>query len=294
MDILHEIYNSLSTRELASITLLGLFLIWSIHYARVRVSVLQAIKILFSSKVLTIILMLYGWIFFACYIMNLIGIWDNQYIKDVILFALSTIPILIKITDYKSQQDFGILIIEQIKYTAFISVYLNLYTLGYLCEILLQFSICIIVLMKSVIELQNEKDNATKQLYGCLNKCNIAFGYFILLFLLYQTCIHPLAYTLEMILIGIALPFIFTIIVTPYLYCFTIYGSYEMWFTRLKRSVCDEKIEYVKRRNLLIRHCGLNLRKLKYFEKHIQLFMIRDYDEFLQAVHICELGYRKV
>lgn len=238
--------------------------------------------------------MLYGWIFFACYIMNLIGIWDNQYIKDVILFALSTIPILIKITEYKSQHDFGLLIIAQIKYAAFISVYLNIYTFGFWWEILLQLSMCIIVLMKSVIELQNEKDNATKQLYGCLNKCNIAFGYFILLFLLYQTCIHPLAYTLEMILIGIALPFIFTIIVTPFLYCLTIYGSYERWFIRLKRSVCDEKIEYVKRRNLLIRHCGLNLRKLKYIEKHIQLFMIRDYDEFLQAVHICELGYRKV
>ena len=294
MDILYEIYNSLSTRELASITLLGLFLIWMVCYRSVRTSILQILNSIFSPKILIIILMLYGWIFFACYIINLIGIWDNQYIKDVILFALSTTLVLMKVIEYKSQQDFGILIIEHIKYATFISVYLNLYTLGYLCEILLQFSICITVLMKSVIELQNEKDNATKQLYGCLNKCNIAFGYFILLFLLYQTCIHPLAYTLEMILIGIALPFIFTIIVTPYLYCFTIYGSYEMWFTRLKRSVCDEKIEYVRRRNLLIRHCGLNLRKLKYFEKHVQLFMIRDYNEFLQAVHICELVYRKV
>ena len=238
--------------------------------------------------------MLYGWIFFACYIINLIGLWDNQYIKDVILFSLSTTLVLMKVTEYKSQQDFGILIIEHIKYAAFISVYLNLYTLGYLCEILLQFSICIIVLMKSVIELQNEKYNATKQLYGCLNKCNIAFGYFILLFILYQTCIHPLAYTLEMILIGIALPIIFTIIVTPYLYCFTIYGSYEMWFIRLKRSVCDEKIEYVRRRNLLIRHCGLNLRKLKYFEKRIKLFAICDYNEFLQTIKACELEYRKV
>lgn len=294
MDILYEIYDSLSTRELASITLLGLFLIWMVCYRSVRTSILQILNSIFSPKILIIILMLYGWIFFACYIINLIGLWDNQYIKDVILFSLSTTLVLMKVTEYKSQQDFGILIIEHIKYAAFISVYLNLYTLGYLCEILLQFSICIIVLMKSVIELQNEKYNATKQLYGCLNKCNIAFGYFILLFILYQTCIHPLAYTLEMILIGIALPFIFTIIVTPYLYCFTIYGSYEMWFIRLKRSVCDEKIEYVRRRNLLIRHCGLNLRKLKYFEQRIKLFAICDYNEFLQTIKVCELEYRKV
>lgn len=294
MDILYEIYNSLSTRELASITLLGLFLIWIVCYSSVRTSILQILNSIFSPKILIIILMLYGWIFFACYIINLIGLWNNQYIKDVVLFALSTTLVLMKVTGYKSQHDFVLLIVAQIKYAAFISVYLNLYAFGYWWEILLQLSMCIIVVMKSEIERQNKQANTTKQLYGCLDNCYAMFGYFILLFLLYQTYINPLAHTLEMLLTGVMLPFVLTMIVTPYLYCYTIYGSYEMWFARLKRSVCDEKIEYVRRRNLLIRHCGLNLRKLKYFEKHIQLFMIRDYDEFMQAVHICELGYRKV
>lgn len=294
MDILYEIYNSLSTREMASITLLGLFLIWMVCYRSVRTSILQILNSIFSPKILIIILMLYGWIFFACYIINLIGLWDNQYIKDVVLFALSTTLVLMKVTEYKSQHDFGLLIIAQIKYAAFISVYLNIYTFGFWWEILLQISMCIIALIKSVIERQNKKVNTTKKLYGCLDNFYVMFGYCILFFLLYQTYINPLAHTLEMLLIGVMLPFVLTMIVTPYLYIFTIYGAYEMWFIRFKRSVCDKKIEYVRRRNLLIRHCGLNLRKLKYFEKHIQLFMIRDYDEFLQAVHICELGYRKV
>ena len=157
MDILYEIYNSLSTRELASITLLGLFLIWMVCYRSVRTSILQILNSIFSPKILIIILMLYGWIFFACYIINLIGVWDNQYIKDVILFALSTTLVLMKVTEYKSQYDFGLLIIAQIKYAAFISVYLNLYTFGYWWEILLQLSMCIIVLMKSKMSYKTKK-----------------------------------------------------------------------------------------------------------------------------------------
>ena len=120
------------------------------------------------------------------------------------------------------------------------------------------------------------------------------FGYCILFFLLYQTYINPLAHTLEMLLIGVMLPFVLTMIVTPYLYIFTIYGAYEMWFIRLRLSIHDEKTEYVRRRRLLIRYCGLNLRKIKYFQQHIRLSVMCDYDEFLQAVQICELGYRKV
>lgn len=294
MDILNEIYNSLSTRELASITLLGLFLIWMVCYRSVRTSILQILNSIFSPKILIIILMLYGWIFFACYIINLIGLWDNQYIKDVILFALSTTLVLMKVIEYKSQYDFGLLIIAQIKYAAFISVYLNIYTFGYWWEILLQLSMCITVLMKSKIELQNEKDNATKQLYGCLDNFYVMFGYCILFFLLYQTYINPLAHTLEMLLIGVMLPFVLTMIVTPYLYIFTIYGAYEMWFIRLRLSIHDEKTEYVRRRRLLIRYCGLNLRKIKYFQQHIRLSVMCDYDEFLQAIQICELEYRKV
>ena len=294
METLYLIYSSISSRELASITLLGLFLLWSIRSVNVRKSIIQVLKCLFVPKLIASILLLYVLIAIVCLIIYRLGYWHIMYAKEVVIFAFSSIPILMEVINYSTQREFGQLIIRQIKFATLISVYVNLYTLSYCWELIIQFSMCLLVLMKDTIERQNKQDNVTKQLYGCLNKCDIMFGYFILLFLLYQTCINPLAYTLEMLLISVVLPFIFTTIVIPYLYCFTIYGSYEMWFIRLKRSVCDEKIEYVRRRNLLIRHCGLNLRKLKYFEKHIQLFMIRDYGEFLQAVHICELGYRKV
>lgn len=294
MEILYLICSSISSRELASMTLLGLFLLWSMRSINVRKSIVQVLKCLFAPKLIASILLLYVLIVIACLIIYILGYWHIMYTKEVVLFAFSSIPLLMEVTNYSTQREFRQVIVRQIKFATLISVYVNLYTLSYWWEMIIQFSMCLLVLMKDTIERQNKQDNTTKQLYGCLNKCDIMFGYFMLLFLLYQTCTNPIAYTLEMLLISVVLPFILTTIVTPYLYCFTIYGSYEMWFARLKRSVCDEKIEYVRRRNLLIRHCGLNLRKLKYFEKHIQLFMIRDYNEFLQAVHICELGYRKV
>lgn len=294
METLHLIYSSISSRELASMTLLGLFLLWSMRSISVRKSIIQVIKSLFAPKLIVSILLLYLWIAIACLIIYMLGCWNVMYIKEVILFALLAIPLLMDITHYSSQQEFGQLIVRQIKYAAFISVYANLYTLNYWCEIILQFTMCMVVLMKAEIERQNKQDYTTKQLSGCLYKCDVIYGYFILIFLLYQTCINPITLTLEMLLIGVALPFILTIIATPYLYCFSVYGSYEMWFIRLKRSVNDEKVEYAKRKKLLLKHCWLNLRKLKYFEQRIKLFMIRDYKEFQQIVQLCEFEYRNI
>ena len=294
METLYLIYSSISTRELASMTLLGLFLLWSMRSISVRNSMVQIIKNLFAPKLIASILLLYTWIVFACFIIYMLGYWSVMYTKEVIIFAFLAIPLLMEITRYSSQQEFGQLIVRQIKYAAFISVYINLYTLNYWHEIILQFSLCLIVLMKAKLERQNRQDNATKRLSSCLYKCDVIYGYFILIFLLYQTYINPISHTLEMLLIGIALPFILTIIVTPYLYCFSVYGLYETWFIRLKRSVDDDKIEYAKRKNLLLKHCMLNLRKLKYFEQRIKLFMIRDYEEFKQVVQSCEFEYRSM
>lgn len=290
MSVLQAIYYSLSTRELASITLLGLFLIWAMRSGCVRRSMLQVIKSIFAHKVLTIISILCGWIVFVCHILYLLRMWDIHYIKDVILFAISTIPLLIKTIDYKSQYDFGTLIVEQVKYAAFISVYVNLYTLSYWLEILLQLSLALLILMKTTIERQNTRSD--KQLYGCLNRCNTFIGYFIVVFLIYQTCTHPLTSTLEMLLIGVTLPFILTIFITPFLYLITIYGAYEVWFIRLKYSVNHNQFDYSVRKKLLLKYCKLNLKKIKFFEQYVKLFLIKDNCEFIKIVQDCNFEYK--
>ena len=131
MEILYLICSSISSRELASMTLLGLFLLWSIRSINVRKNIVQVLKCLFAPKLIASILLLYVVIVIACLIIYILGYWHIMYTKEVVLFAFSSIPLLMEVTNYSTQWEFRQVIVRQIKFATLISVYVNLYTLSY-------------------------------------------------------------------------------------------------------------------------------------------------------------------
>lgn len=278
-------------RELASITLLGLFMLWSIRSSDVRSSIFNLIKSFFAHKILLTIVVLYICITIACYIIYLIGFWKVEYTKDTIIYSLATIPLLWKTIQYRSQQEFKQLIVNQVKWSAFISVYLNLYTFNYWLELIFQFVICFLILTIGTVERQNKIDKESKQLLGCLNTINTILYITLLIFVIYQTCTHSFTETLNILLQGIILPLILTIFIIPYLYLFTIYCTYELWFLRLNISVNNDKIEYLTRKKLLLKTCKINLNRIRYIEQHLQLFMIKNNSDFIQKVNHYKLKY---
>lgn len=293
MQLLHAIYDALSARELASITLLGLsFLLFLLLNKGVRTSVIDIIKLLFHPKILTPILLLYGCIATVCYILYCYGLWNNEYVKDIIFYALTAVPLMMDVVKYKSQQDFGKLVLKQVKLTVFISVYLNVYTFSYWCEILLQLVLCMLVMLVTALERQDCQDNASKLTYGCLNKCIALIGWIIFIFVFYQMLTHPILYSLNMLIQGIAIPLALTIVICPYLYLLTVCSTYETWFMRLKWSVKQNITDYRERKILLLKNCRINLNKIKYFEGHIKLFAIEDNSEFAEIVHRCNIEYK--
>lgn len=238
MQLLHAIYDALSARELTSITLLGLpFLLFLLLNKGVRTSVIDITKLLFHPKILTPILLLYGCIATACYILYCNGLWNNEYAKDILFYALTAVPLMKDVVKYKSQQEFGKLVLKQVKLTVFISVYLNVYTFSYWCEILLQLVLCMLVMLVIALERQDCQDNVSKLTYGCLNKCIALIGWIIFIFVFYQMLTHPILYSLNMLIQGIAIPLALTIVICPHLYLLTVYSTYETWFMRLRWSV---------------------------------------------------------
>jgi len=246
---------------------------------------------LFAPKILLTIVILYICITIACYIIYLIGFWKIEYTKDTIFYSLATIPLLWKVIQYGSQQEFKQLIIKQVKWSAFISVYLNLYTFNYWLELILQFVICSLILTIGEVERQNKIDKESNQLLGCLNTINAILSITLLIFVVYQTFTHPFAETLNILLQGIILPLILTISIVPYLYLFTIYCTYELWFLRLNLSVNNDKSEYMSRKDLLLKTCKINLNRIRYIEQHLQLFMIKNSSDFIQKVNHYKLKY---
>ena len=99
---------------------------------------------------------------------------------------------------------------------------------------------------------------------------------------------------MEVFLQSVALPIILTIAIIPYLYLVTIYSTYEVWFVRLYWSVGKNKEECKLRKKILFHACGLNLHKIRFFEKHIKLFMLESNTEFTSAVQQCNIDYRAI
>ena len=293
-NILQNIFQSLSNRELASMTLIGLLSLYFILFKSDRKSTYQVIKTILSPKILIPYSLLSLCIIAMCYMLQLVGMWRNEYLKDVILYSFTAFPLLMEVISYSSQQEFGQLVFKQVKYSALISAYLNIYTLGYIGELLLQFVLCFLSLSVAIVQVQSKQDQSSEQLLGCFNKVNMILGFAIIIFMLYQTYTHPIGSTLSMFLQSVALPTILTITIVPYLYMFTIYCAYDQWFVRLYYSVNKNKNEYRLRKKMLFHTCKINLHKIRYFEEHLKLFMFDSSQDFIFAIQQCDLEYQNI
>ncbi|MEE1301540.1 MAG: hypothetical protein UHD64_02055, partial [Bacteroidales bacterium] len=209
-NILQNIFQSLSNRELASMTIIGLLSLYCISFKSVK-STYQVIKTILSPKILIPYSLLSLCIIAMCYMLQLVGMWRNEYLKDVILYSFTAFPLLMEVISYSSQQEFGQLVFKQVKYSALISTYLNIYTLGYLGELLLQSVLCFLSVSIATIQVQKKQDQSSEQLLGCFNKTNVILGFAILIFMLYQTFTHPIGSIVSMFLQSVALPTILTI-----------------------------------------------------------------------------------
>ena len=293
-DLSQNIFQSLSNRELASMTLIGLLSLYFISFQSIRKSSYQVIKTMLSPKILIPYSLLSLCIIVLCYMLQLVGMWRIEYLKDVILYSFTAFPLLMEVISYSSQQEFGQLVFKQVKYSALISAYLNIYTLGYIGELLLQFVLCLLSLSVAIVQVQRKQDQSSEQLLGCFNKINMILGFAIIIFMLYQTYTHPIGSTLSMFLQSVALPTILTITIVPYLYMFTIYCAYDQWFVRLYYSVNKNKNEYRLRKKMLFHTCKINLHKIRYFEEHLKLFMFDSSQDFIFAIQQCDLEYQNI
>lgn len=289
-DILQNIFYALSNRDLASITIIGVFSIYFMSFKSIRQGTFQIIKTTLSPKIIIPYSLQILCIIFACYILHLVGMWRTEYLKDVIYYSVAAFPLLWQVIKFSSQQDFSNLLLKQVKFSALMSAYLNIYTFGYIAELVLQTFFVVSVFITLEIQ-RNQKNVSSIKLLGCIDKSKVILGIGIFIFVLYKTFTQSTILIMEGFLQSVALPIILTIAIIPYLYLVTIYSTYEVWFVRLYWSVGKNKEECKLRKKILFHACGLNLHKIRYFEKHIKLFMLESNTEFTSAVQQCNIDY---
>ncbi len=180
----------------------------------------ECIKILFSRQLLIPIVGLWTIIGIVCYVLYLLNIWSIMYLKDVILYSCTAIPLSFTAIKYSKQEEFKYIVFQQIQYTTIVAVYLNTYTLTYWYELILQSLLCFLSILIVMLETQHKTDDNSKQLLGCFSASNLTITLFLIGYVLYSTFTHPIVITLERMVQGIMLPLILTIAINSVLNVF--------------------------------------------------------------------------
>lgn len=288
MNILNILYNSFTTRELASITLVVAFALYIVRFREIRNSIWQTIKACFIKPIIINVSILFSIVVVVCYGIDKCGYWKTEYLKDVIVYSFAAIPLLWKILKYSTRYAFADLIFENIKYAAIISIYLNMYCCSYIVELLWQSSLTISSLLLTTLETNKEQNTSA---YSFISRVSAFLGYIALGYVIYRSFAMPLSYTAETLLVSIGLPLVLTAFIAPYLYIYSVCAAYESWFVIITLRTSN-KIERLKRKLKLIMVCKCSLDKITYIRNRIRLYMYdENYESFARCVNASNLCY---
>lgn len=288
MGFVYDIYTSLSTRELATITLIIAFLTWGLSIKGFRHSIWEIIKICLYKQLVISAGILFSIIIGGCYFLHTLGYWEACYTKDVILYSFAALPLLFKVIKHRTQYAFEDMVFENITSAAFISAYLNIHTCNYFAE--LAWQILFLIYSLSTLSLEIKRESHTP-LYISFQRVKAFLIVLLLIYVAYRTFTTPLRDSVEMLSVSIGLPLILTIFISPYLYLYALCATYESWFTNLIIRT-DDRRDRIRKGIKLICVCGLNLDKVSYLRHRIKQFIYgASYEEFSSCVDMCNIHY---
>lgn len=289
------ILSALTNREIAIV--LWCFIVggYFLCNADRRKLVAQLLRCLYNYKLLLSRVFLYviiGLITFTLYKYDVLT--RISTIKDVVIYCLFTaIPIL-----YKSVQDpleINRTVLQSIKATAIIAIYINLFSFNLIVEI---FLLPIIVILVALSEYAKIMD-AIKydKIIRCLNFIIGIVSSAMIIYTIYMTITTSMSQMMELLAKAILLPLFLTIIIVPYAYLVAVISKYEQLFVfikiRKKRNNIFKENHYMAWQVAMVKMCLFNVFKIDFFAKNLKIFnYFTDYD-FYAALEKVNMEYEK-
>ena len=266
------LFDCFTTREWATFTLIGCFILFSATKKSVRNSIINLIKTLFSKKIVIPILIAYIYLTLLLLCFMWLRLWDEWMLYDSLVYIIFTAPTLIfkYVRDNNHVANIIGIIKDSISVAIAIEFYLNLYTFPYVIELLCQLFIALFVLLGIY---NKRKTHEERIVYGCTQTMYYLLIILILCYSIYMLINRWSSVISHENLLSLLFPLIATLLYWPYLYLLCVYSAYETWFVRIKfASEHNERI-YRNRRKSIVRVCKINLRKINFIQKRLQLFM---------------------
>jgi hypothetical protein len=258
LDYLHKTFNN---REIALMSYLFVFILWTLTQKKIRVSIFGVVKALFAKQIFVSILCLLLYIIIIVSGLRLIDLWNSSLIKDTIYWTFGVGFILMMNSNKALQEEnyFKKFIKENIKLFVILEFILGLYVFG----IVVEFILMPIVIFLSALLGFTEANEEHKQVKNFLLKIFGLIGVFYLIYSVFEIYQNFKDFATYDNLRALTFPIVMTIMFLPFAYIYVLYTHYESLFVRVGFFLKDNKslCRFAKWRILL--SVNFNLKKLK-------------------------------
>lgn len=245
------------------------------------------LKCLFVPKLLVIFIAGYIYLTVCVWLLNKIELWNMSLIKETVLYILSSVFFVGKSVNIdKNSHLFRKQVFGNMKMTTIITYLVNLYSFSFWIE----FFLLIIVSFFTTIYVYTEKKTDEQSTIVHPFSKKVLFLIFLVYFvglIIWLVTNWREIFTTHSIL-ALLLPIMLGIMFIPYMYGIALYSKYELIFCRLRvlSENIGQKYNYRKRRNLILKTCGLNLCRVKNFNHKFHQYAVGDYKEFVSFVKV--------
>lgn len=231
--------EALNNRELASLIWLAVGLAFCLVKADIRKSLYDMVRAFLHWKILLPLCLLYLYITGLVIVGYKFQIWRPDLLKDTVIWAITTGFVMFFNYDEATAKSkfFRRRILSAFKITVLIEVFVNLFVLNLLAEILLVPFIFILSAMSVVAGMEKRTLPVKRLTDGLL----AAIGMFFLIFAINSAATEWATIDKPDLLLNLVLPVWLTIGLLPFVYVLALLASYELAFTRVDMASSDRK-----------------------------------------------------
>ena len=254
----------LSNREWATIIWLLILLIYILKNKKTKVLFLNVIKILFGKKLIKI------WIITALYVFGITfgfsktAIWNNIYIKDIIMWYMTMgIIYCFNATSKEANEQYILKVLkDNLKFTIIIEFIYSTFTFNLWLELLIIPIITFLAMIDAYAERKEE--------YYIVHKFMQVIFVIISIWFFCETLKIGLQEYKELSIIdtfvSFMIPIVYSILIIPLEYALELYSKYETLFFRISFGNNDKRIVR-KYKIWIIKVCGLSIHNVILFQK---------------------------
>lgn len=239
--ILEYLNKTFNNREIALISYLLIFLLWTFTQKKIRKSFVPVIKAILAWKILVSIFTLILYVAFVVFGLFKIGLWDKSLIKDSVYWTFGVGLIIMMSFDkaFKEEGYFINLVKENFKFLLIIEFIVGLYVFSIITEFILMPFVIIFSMLLGYTEVYKEHEKVRKFVIGL-------FGILGTIYLIYSG-FHIFSdfsgFATTENLKTFLFPIIMSILFIPFAYSYALLVHYESLFVRLEFFLKDKKLK---------------------------------------------------